>query len=826
MINLAHFKNHVTEMMILLRFTYWCLLLFATNAVSYAQSGMDTLLLNYKKSDTREKMYVHFDKSIYNPGETIWFKAYLSTGVSRSEVSTNFYAELYADSGRLMHKITAPVLFSGAHSHFEIPENYTGQRLVFRAYTVAMLNSDTNFLYSKVLTIANPGGRIANTKAHEPILSVLPEGGDMVVGVHGNIAFKAALPDGTPVEVTGSIKDPDGKKVISFASVHNGMGTFKLLPATDRAYSVRWKDEAGKEHQQPLPPAKTSGVSLQVTDKMSDLSGTSIGKTFRITRPDDAPDQLKRLNLVAIMDGRVMFEATINLTAKTIASATLPTEELGTGILQLTIFDNNWFPVAERICFVNNQNFEFDADAWMAELNTEKRKLNVAEVKISDTIPANLSLSITDADLDMPLPMADNIVTSTLLTGELRGKVYKPYYYFYSTSDSVALHLDLVMLTNGWRRYNWNKVFAPDSTPPLYTDNRFLSIEGNLIGASSMYKNGLELAGFLKTANSEATNLIVLPVERSGKVSQQNLFFYDTATLMLNYNDKNRVFDPSSFSVSNGLLQINQSTGLSAAMAGHPYLPDSSVLLNNMRYNKEYLQVLAKKFENAHELENVIVTAKAKSNVQLMDERYASGLFSGGNATMFDVANDPMGASSISLFQYLQGRVAGLQISGMGPNATLSWRGGAPGIYMDEMETDVSMAGSINMADVAYVKVFNPGSSFGFRNGANGVIAVYTKRGNDAGRDIDSKMGSVRLNGYTAIKEFYAIDYSTPSPDEYYDNLNVTLYWDPMILLGDNQKRKTIKFYNNDITKRFRIVLEGIDQEGRLLHVEKVISNE
>ena len=646
------------------------------------------------------------------------------------------------------------------------------------------------------------------------------------MGVEGNIAFKAALPDGKPVEVTGSIIDPDGKEVISFASIHNGMGTFKLLAEKGVTYSVRWKDEFGKEHQQPTQPATTEGVSLHINDKIGDISGTSIGKTFTITRAENAPDRLKRFDIVGIMDGEVMYEARINLTTKTKVSATIPTNHLGTGILQLTLFDVNWLPVAERVCFVNNQDFEFDADVWMGELNTEKRKLNIAEVKISDTMPANLSLAITDADLDLPLPMADNIVTSTLLTGDLRGIIYKPYYYFYNTSDSVGLHLDLVMLTNGWRRYNWKKVFTPDSSRPLYIDNQFLSIEGNLAGGASKYKAGLELAGFLKTANSESSSLIVLPIDRFGNVIQKDLFFYDTARLFLGYNDKNRVFDPSSFFVSNGLLQINVRSGLSAAMGGFPYLPDSLVFQKNTRNNAAFLKVLAKQFKSAHELENVTVTAKAKTNVQKMDERYASGLFSGGNSTQFDVANDPMAVSSLSLFQYLQGRVAGLQISGMGSNATLSWRGGAPGIYMNEMESDVSMVGGISMADVAYVKVFSPGSSFGFRNGANGVIAVYTKRGDDVTSSTDSKMGSVKINGYSAIKEFYAYDYSKPSPDDYYDNLNVTLYWDPMIWLGDNQKRKTIRFYNNDITKRFRIVLEGINEEGRLIHIEKVISKE
>ncbi len=791
-----------------------------------AQSGIDTLLLQYKKADPREKVYVHFDKNIYNPGETIWFKAYLSSGSARSEASTNFYAEILTDSGRLMDKKTAPILFSGAHSHFEIPASYRSHRLIFRAYTVAMLNGDTSFLYAKAITVANPVPRIPAGRPSEPRLALLPEGGDLTAGVNTRIAFKASMADGSPVDITGSLMGTDGKEITTFRSVHHGMGTFSFSPVAGALYTVQWKDEKGVTRTQELPGAVTEGISLQVTDKPDEISGTSIGKTFTIERPETAPDRLKQLTLMGIMDGEVMYEATINLSRKTKASATIPTDEMNSGIMQVTVFDANFMPVAERICFVNNRNFEFDADAWIAELNTAKRGLNVAEVKISDTMPVNLSLSITDADLDISLPMADNIVTATLLTGDLRGPIYKPYYYFYNTSDSVGLHLDLVMLTNGWRRYPWEKIFHTDTTLPRFTDNYFLSIEGKLAGASARYKSGLELAGFLKTANSEKSSLIILPVDRDGNVKQPGMFFYDTAKLYLGYNDKNRVFDPSSLILTNGLLQPDIRTGLSAAMAGIPYLPDSATLQKNFRNNKDFLKVAAKQFKDAHELANVTVTAKAKTTIQKMDEKYASGLFSGGNSTQFDVANDPMATASFSVFQYLQGRVAGLQITGAGPNASLNWRGGSPGIYLDEMESDASMVGNISMADVAYIKVFNPGSSFGFRNGGNGVIAIYTKRGDDRTATADSKMGMVKLNGYAAIKEFYAPDYSKPSPDEFYDNLGATLYWDPMIVLGDQQKRKTIRFYNNDITKRFRVVLEGISEDGRLVHIEKVVTKE
>ncbi len=811
----------------LLRLMYPFIFFTGCGNLIIAQSGLDTLLLNYKKQDAREKIYVHFDKSLYNPGETIWFKAYLSVGGARSEISTNFYAELLDDSGKVINKKTAPIFFSGAHSHFEIPASYTKRRLIFRAFTVAMLNGDTNFLYSKAISVANPMPGNFNTIAPETNLSLLPEGGDLVAGVECRVAYKAALPDGTPVHVKGLIQASDGSVVTPFESIHNGMGTFTLIPKEGFTYTAQWKDKNGKEHIQSMPPPLKDGVSFRITDKLDDISGTSVGKIFTIERSENAPDRLKRLTLSVIMNGEVMYEARINLNTKAKATATIPTNELGSGIVQMTLFDANMIPISERICFVKNPNIEFDADVWLAELNTEKRGLNVAEVKTSDNVPANLSLSITDADLDMPLPMADNIVTNTLLTGDLRGNIYKPYYYFYSTSDSVDTHLDLVMLTNGWRRFNWDKIFNPDSSRPLYIDNNFLSIEGKLVGGSSVYKNGLELAGFMKTANSEKANLIILPVDRLGNVKQQDMFFYDTAKLYLGYNDKNKVFDPSVLFVSNGLIQSDIQLGLCTAMAGFPYLPDSLILLNNMKNNKEQLKVAAKQFKDAHELENVTVTAKAKTNVQKMDERYASGLFSGGNATQFDVANDPRGSSSISVFQYLQGRVAGLQIASAGPNATLSWRGGTPGIYLDEIESDASRVGNISMADVAYIKVFNPGSSFGFRNGGSGIIAVYTKRGDDiVSSNTDSKMGVVKINGYSAIKEFYAYDYSKPSPDDYYDNFNTTLFWDPMIILGDNQKRKTIRFYNNDITKRFRIVLEGINENGRLIHIEKEVSKE
>ena len=177
------------------------------------------------------------------------------------------------------------------------------------------------------------------------------------------------------------------------------------------------------------------------------------------------------------------------------------------------------------------------------------------------------------------------------------------------------------------------------------------------------------------------------------------------------------------------------------------------------------------------------------------------------------------------MFQYLQGKVAGLQITSTGANTQLSWRGGTPAIYLNEMQSDVSQVANINMSDVGYIKVISPGSAGAISNSGSGVIAVYLRKGGDVvNSPEDSKLGQVRLRGYSAIKEFYHPDYSTAGSEGFYDDLRATLYWNPMIVLDKSKKRFRFQFYNNDATSRFRLVMEGINNDGKLVHVEKVIS--
>jgi len=775
---------------------------------------IDSLLYIQRTADPQEKIYVHFDKNYYNPGETIWFKAYLFTGGEPSLVSKNFYAELLDENGNIIDNKTAPVIGSGANSQFELPATISKSVVYFRAYTTGMLNGDTSFLYTAPVRIIVPAVAAKVRTPKPPVIRFLPEGGDLIAGLKCTVAFKIIGDNGMPVSGSGTIKDNAGQ-VAEFTSLHDGMGVFSLTPQAGKLYMATWKDASGKIYTAPLPAVKTQGIILHIADEAG-------SKRFTIQRTAEVPETQKHLHLVGYMNQHMAYAANINFTEKTSSSSLLPTKELPSGILQITVFDNNYKPLAERIVFVNNHDYEFDADAYIPVKNVAKRGLNTLEVMISDTVASNFSLSVTDADLNEPDTYQDNIISHMLLTGDLKGRVNNPYYYFFSTSDSAAFHLDLVMLTNGWRRYNWEQVLAGKTKTPVWTGSNYLSMNGKV--ASTMpggFPPGTQLTGILKTIDS-VSSFITLPVDKKGAIAADGFVFYDNAKLYFQFSNKKLDFDKSMLTIDNGLRKGYKFAALDSFVKIAPPSIDADIAARNAKNNAAELRLAAQRYAAAHELQNVTVTAKVKSNEDKLEEKYVSGMFT-GDGKRFDVMNDPFGISSQSVFQYLQGKVAGLQINTTSNPPSLTWRGGSPSLFLNEMQTDAGQIGNLPMSDIAFIKVFSPGQTGVISSSGSGAIAVYTRKGGDQPAEPSKGLNFLQVPGYSAVKQFYEPDYATNLSANDLDDLRTTLYWNPFIILGKTKKKFKVKFYNNDISKSFRVVLQGINNDGKLFYVEKIV---
>jgi hypothetical protein len=270
-------------------------------------------------------------------------------------------------------------------------------------------------------------------------------------------------------------------------------------------------------------------------------------------------------------------------------------------------------------------------------------------------------------------------------------------------------------------------------------------------------------------------------------------------------------------------LNINPNTNELLADFYPPAVPPKEIKLKSLVQNKSILkQKEADSFNKVKTLETVIVKTKEKSAKDLAEKEFTSGFFSGGDSYSFTTEDDPSANAGQTVLSYLQGKVAGLNISTSG-EGSLTWRGSETSVFLNENVTDLEQIQSIPMTDVAYIKVFRPpffGASFG---GAGGAVAVYLKKGASRSNNAGAGMESVKLFGYSLLKEFYNPDYENDIPNKNKEDLRTTLYWNPFIIMDKNKRRVTLPFFNNDQTKKFRVVIEGINEFGQLTSEEKII---
>lgn len=794
-------------------------LLVTVPAVFILQVGLsqqpDSMMAVYAEEFPTEKIHIHFDKSIYNKEETIWYKIYILSGSELTSLSKNIYVEWYDTSGYMIKQTVAPLYQSTAKGSFDLPPNYTGHFIHIKAYTRWMLNDDADFSYERDVMINTP--IIPSNK--KPVVfktkvETFPEGGFLVNGLTTRVAFKATNQFGIPVRIKGLLVNEKNKVLDTLKVKHDGMGIFSLTPKQEEAYLLKWTDENGKPGTTPLIIHKSEGAGLTIKT-------TNEKALVQVERTKNAGDDFKKMKLLVHMNQNLFYTVSINASEKTLLNAEIPIDELPTGILQFSLFTSDWVPVAERIIFVNNRLHEFNAKVTPQLVSLEKRGKNVFDISVSDTAFTNMSVSVTDATI--VTPDANTIYSDLVLSDAIKGKIYNPGYYLTSDADSITANLDLVMLTNGWRRFDWDKIKAgmvPERKYPKETD--MLSIKGKVFGMKSISTNMPLVLNLIIAGKDSSKNFAFIPVEKDGSFEQNGIFFYDTARIFYSFNGNARLTDITQVQFENGLLKQTRKT-IQYPETYRPVTRSDSLAKIKMNYFLDQQEQLKRRMATAT-LQEVIVKSRVKSKAQLTEEKYATGLFSGGDGYSFDLLDDPAAMSSLDILTFLQGKVAGLSISGSGAQATMSWRGSTPDVFLNEMRSSPDMVQSISVKDIALVKVFRPPFFGSMGGGSGGAIAIYTKKGGDGNKASPNSKGleNTILGGYSKFKEFYQPQYD--KPDETFEtDIRSTLYWNPYIITNKKNPRVRIQFYNNDISKKLRIVLEGVNGDGKMTRVVKLL---
>ena len=775
----------------------------------------------YANEYAQEKVYLQLDRQIYRPGETIWFKAYLFSGAEPSAMSHNFYAELSDSSGAILQRKTYPVVQSSAVGSFDLPLEIDGVHLHIRAYTTWMTNFDTAFYFERDIRIdqgkPDPMSPIT-TAPGESWLQFFPEGGDIVSGVETMVAFRATDWLGRPVMVDGLIESRDGKQVAGFRTEHDGMGKFLLPADAGDSLAAVWKDEQGAVQQTTLPAARATGAVLRAVPGNRRIY-------FSVTRPVEARPALQRFLIIGHMHQHPVYQATIDLRDHTGSGGTIPTDNLPSGVLVLTVFGEDMTPLAERAVFVNNHDYQNHPALSIQTSGVARRGKNTIVIDVPDTIVSNMSLSVTDAAVDGHVANQDNIVSRLLLTGEVRGYVHDPYFYFSDNSDSLAQLLDLVMMTHGWRKIDW--LALEKGQPPLIRnkDPAYLALEAYVSGVNSKKIAKKESLNVVLTGRDSAREIVQVPHLGGSRFGTEGLIFYDTVTAVYRFNSDHGLDYKAKAVFNTGLVPGARAARALASGFDGGVDGNMEYLAGSKSFRVREPSHLDSGNLTAKMMAAVIVRAKEKTPMETMDDRYARGIFAGGMAYQFDLADDVSALSFTSVFQYLQGKVPGLLVQFNPRNGwSLRWRGDAPQIFVDEEPVTTDVAGNMSISDVAYVKAFRPGTEVGFSTGFGGSIAIYTKKGNDVLIG-DSRFAGLtaKLAGYAIPRQFYSPDYEK-DPQIPREDRRPTLLWKPYLWTGKDRQHISIDFFNNDVSTKLRVVLEGFDENGKLTHIERIIS--
>ncbi len=160
-------------------------------------------------------------------------------------------------------------------------------------------------------------------------------------------------------------------------------------------------------------------------------------------------------------------------------------------------------------------------------------------------------------------------------------------------------------------------------------------------------------------------------------------------------------------------------------------------------------------FPSGTTLPGVTVTTTQKKKIEIFNEEYSTGLFQNGNARIFDGLENNLIAESADIFEFLRGRVAGLQIMPNGSSYILQWRGPSNfrggsnvDVFLDEFKVDRITRGFVNPSDVAMIKAYPP-PAFLSAGGQRGAIAIYTKHG---GYENTTSKNKFKVFGYSSLE--------------------------------------------------------------------------
>lgn len=757
------------------------------------------------KPEMAVKIFLHLDKDIYIPGETVFFKAYLFNNGSFYEGKNNLYLDIALYNGKVIQQLAFPVYEGSVSGSIDLPNEDSLDVLFIRAYTSEHVSENSVSPYIRPIFIVRNNGKLTTKKrATEDIqFHIFPEGGALTAGVLNTVAFEAIYSNGNPAVVRGLLTNKKGDSILLLSQVHAGMGKFKFTPERGEEYFIDWYGDQTK-NRTALPAPAHDNVNLHIEQLP--------GKLFYILSTQSSAKNFETLYLTLSSQGVEAYKHKLDFNGKYFLSGMINTSKIIPGIITINLSDENGIPIAERIVFVNQAEV-LKPVSVSVKGDLSARSKHTIEVRITDSSFTNMSISVFDEAFSDAPP--STIASDVLLNQELRGAVYKPDYYFSDTTKEVKENLDLLMLTHKGRRFRQIQG-GRDSI-----DN-YITIEGSIKALKKNLEVPEQVVLIIKEKNKSNT-IFPLKVNSNGEFKATGLFFSDSAIVYCNIG-KNATESQNYEVKLKGGMQPDNVDSMHVDLKGLFFSENS-----NKQISQEYMPTNT----TGKVLKEVVIKTRKLTRHEELEQRYTSGFFRNGTNTVdLNVIDDSLAWTKLDIINYIGYRVPGLcagyDVEGkyLGVRSNTGCSKGSLLIFINESLSDNDVLRGVSIESVAYVKYIR--TYFGTRDDHGNfspAIAIYLKKEDDLfSNQLPSAHFFTRtLKGYSVVKEFYSPDYSSFSPAKDYHDTRPTLLWQSNVLLGGSTTKIEIPFYNNDISKKLKLVLQGVDESGRFIYKEKII---
>lgn len=649
-------------------------------------------------------------------------------------------------------------------------------------------------------------------------LQFMPEGGTFIENIATNVAFKAINEHGKPADVRGEVLDDQGNVAATFASYHDGMGQFTFTPQRGKIYSAKIISPSGIKQPFDLPAASKSGIVLNV-DRKDDLL------RFKISATQDM-----KIALVGQSKNDVYYNKTIPV-KKGEQLVDVDPSGFPAGIARFTVISEQRIPLAERIVFLHpNRILQVKVTADKSKyLPREKVTLRLKTLdETGKPIPSNFSLSVIDDKLwSLADDKQDHILSWLLMSSELHGKIEEPQFYFKQEEKAAVPSLDLVMLTHGYRYFDYidyiEKTGKPKYSPDL----------SNILSGVILDKNGQPVRSTVYLLSSTEKG-----VYASGNAVQQTtgddgLFFFTDITPAFNYHLVARS-DRKKEPVTIKILEQGTGYGPMPARKTRDPFDDDRLPAPLLALNESPAPAAKPKNEPIADLPGVLNgDEKSLNEVIVIGYGVQKKSALAGAVTQLLPGEDVRALTMNSL----QGRIAGIAITpatGNVMHSQMKIRGtnsisglDQPLIIVDGVPV-MNLDDAINPVDIESITVLKDASAtaiYGSR-GANGVILIGSRNGKQPKTVINlegtqyyaSQAVQTKNNAYTIARRFYAPRYYSPETTERND-FRETIYWNPVVQTDKNGDAR-VEFYNSDATTTFRVIAEGIAYNGKIGRTE------